>query len=169
MITPSLAREPYNAEAAAPFKTDMLSISSGLMLERPSPPSEVFPPPLTPIELSDAALPGLVPKLVLSIGTPLTTISGLFWPEIEDCPRIRILEVPAGPVPNPEILTPAIFPESEFIRFGVRFTVSWSEFTFAVAYPRLLLDFLIPRAVTTTSSRASTSGTNLTSIVVCPV
>ena len=78
MITPSFALEPYSAEAAAPLRTVMFSISSGLTLESPSPPSEVFPPPLTPIDPSAELFPGLVPKLVLSIGTPLITIKGLF-------------------------------------------------------------------------------------------
>ena len=61
------------AAAGAPFRMVMLSISSGLMLDKPSPPSEVFPPHhrllhqwnyryLVPIPT------GLVPKLVLSIG-----------------------------------------------------------------------------------------------------
>jgi hypothetical protein len=40
IITPSLAREPYNAAAGAPFNIVILSISSGLMLENASPPSE---------------------------------------------------------------------------------------------------------------------------------
>lgn len=131
----------------------MSAISSGLILASPSPPSDVIPPPLLPIEPSEAPFPGLVPKLVLSMGTPLTTIRGLFWPEMEDCPRIRILELPPGPVPIGEILTPATFPTNEFITFGLRFTVSSSDFTLAVAYPRLLADLWIPRAVTTTSSR----------------
>jgi hypothetical protein len=30
IITPLAAREPYKADAAGPFNTDMLSISSGL-------------------------------------------------------------------------------------------------------------------------------------------
>ena len=84
MITPSLARDPYNAEAAAPFNMVMLSTSSGLILVNPSPPSVVAPPPLLPIELSLPVFPGFVPKFVLSIGTPLITISGLFCPLIDD-------------------------------------------------------------------------------------
>ena len=76
--TPSFAREPYKAAAVAPFNTVIDSISSGFILDKPSPPSEVLPPPRTPIELSEALLPGLVPKLVLSIGTPLITIKGEF-------------------------------------------------------------------------------------------
>ncbi len=80
----------------------MLSISSGLMLDNPSPPSANTPPPFTEIVLSL--------KLVLSIGTPLITISGLFCPDSDDWPRMRIFEVPPGPVPSEEIFTPATLP-----------------------------------------------------------
>ena len=38
-ITPAFAREPYKAEAAAPFNTEILSISSGLILLIASPKS----------------------------------------------------------------------------------------------------------------------------------
>ena len=155
IITPSFAREPYKAAAVAPFKTLILSISSGLMLESPSPPSEVLPPPRTPIELSAPALPGFVPKLVLSIGTPFTTISGLFCPEMEDCPLILILEVPPGPVPKAEMFTPAIFPCKAFIKLGERFSVIASALMVEMEYPNFLASRLIPKAVTTTSSKFS--------------
>ena len=36
-ITPDAALEPYNAAAAGPLRTDMLSMSSGLMSDIPSP------------------------------------------------------------------------------------------------------------------------------------
>ena len=157
MMTPSLAREPYKAAAVAPLRMVMLSMSSGLMLESPSPPSEVLPPPRTPMELSAAALPGLVPKLVLSMGTPLTTISGLFCPEMEDCPRMRILEVPAGPVPKPEMFTPATLPCRVFIKLGERFSVRASPPTVVVAYPNFFDSLRIPRAVTTISPNSSTA------------
>src|SRR5690606_39869333 len=100
MITPSLALAPYNADAAAPLNTVMVSISSGLILVKPSPPSDTRVLPLSVLAASDPLLPGLAPKLVLSIGTPFTTIKGWFWPPTDDCPRIRILLVPAGPVPR---------------------------------------------------------------------
>src|SRR6187549_1839984 len=86
IITPSFARAPYKAEAAAPFKM--------LMLSNPSPPSDVFPPPPPPNlllyepSLLEPAPTGFDPKLVLSMGTPLITISGLFCPEIDDWPLI---------------------------------------------------------------------------------
>ena len=102
MITPSFAREPYKAAAGAPFNIDILSISSGLMLDKPSPPSAVMPPPFTPFT---SPL-----KLVLSTGTPLITISGLFCPLMEDWPRMRIFEDPPGPVPREEIFKPATLP-----------------------------------------------------------
>jgi hypothetical protein len=68
----------------------MLSMSSGLILCSPSPPSDVFPPPPPPSlllyepSLLEPAPTGFDPKLVLSMGTPLITISGLFCPEIDD-------------------------------------------------------------------------------------
>src|SRR5213075_3150699 len=93
IITPSFALDPYKAAAAPPFSTVILSISSGLMLDKPSPPSAVTPPPLTPADAASL-------KLVLSTGTPLITINGLFVPLMDDCPRIRILEVLPGPVPS---------------------------------------------------------------------
>ncbi len=114
----------------APFSTVMLSMSSGLMLLRPSPPSEVLPPPRTPMEPS--VVLGLVPKLVLSIGTPFTTMSGEFWPENDDWPRIRILDVPPGPVPRLVMFTPAILPCSVLMKFGVRLTVISSAPTVVV-------------------------------------
>src|SRR5438045_9456333 len=90
IITPSFARAPYKAEAAAPFKMLMLSMSSGLMLCNPSPPSDVFPPPPPPSlllyepSLLEPARTGFVQKFVLSIRPPLMTMSGLFCPEIDD-------------------------------------------------------------------------------------
>ena len=77
IMTPSLARDPYNADAAAPFKTVIASISSGLILLKPSPPSEVLLDPLS--ETSP-----LAPLFVLSIGTPFTTIKGELFPPKED-------------------------------------------------------------------------------------
>src|SRR4051794_6754284 len=100
MITPSLAREPYSAEAAAPFNTVIDSILSGSMLLNPSPPSEVW-------LLPRAETSPLAPKFVLSIGTPFTTMRGELLPPKDDCPRMRILLVPAGPDPNDVIFTPA--------------------------------------------------------------
>ena len=128
-------------------------MSSGFILESPSPPSEVFPPPRTPIELSAAAFPGFVPKFVLSIGMPFTTIKGLFCPEIELCPLILILEVPAGPVPKGEIFTPAICPCKAFIKLGVRFSVNASRVMVETEYPNFFASFLMPKAVTTISSK----------------
>ena len=77
IMTPSLARDPYNADAAAPFKTVIASISSGLILLKPSPPSEVLLDPFS--ETSP-----LAPLFVLSIGTPFTTINGELFPPKED-------------------------------------------------------------------------------------
>ena len=132
MITPSLARDPYSAAAVAPFSTVICSISSGLILLNPSPPSELLNPRL-PTDASEPLLLGFMLKLVLSIGTPLITMSGLFCPENDDCPRILILLVPAGPVPSPEICTPAILPCRAFMKLGCRFTLICSAPRVAVA------------------------------------
>src|SRR5690606_3424031 len=94
MITPSFARNPYNAAAAAPFKTVIEAISSGLILCKP-PPS------------SDLACPVSV---VLLMGIPLTTMRGELSPPNDDCPRIRILDEPPGPLAGGEMLTPASLP-----------------------------------------------------------
>src|SRR5690606_3481139 len=104
------------ADAAAPFKTVIDSMSSGLILLRPSPPSEVLLLPRSEVS-------PLAPKLVLSIWTPLTTTKGEFWPPNDDCPRMRILLVPAGPEPNWEMFTPAILPCKAFMKFEDLFTV----------------------------------------------
>ncbi len=125
-MTPSFAREPYKAEAAAPFKTVIFSISSGLILLRPSPPSEVLFEPLS-------ATSPLAPLLVLSIGTPFTTIKGELLPPNEDWPLIRILLVPAAPDPRDVIFTPAILPCKAFIKLTLLFTETSSPPTVAVA------------------------------------
>src|SRR5690606_35622626 len=151
MITPSLALDPYKAEAAAPFNTVIDTISSGLIVLKPSPLSEVRLLPLSDVS-------PLAPKLVLSIGTPLTTIKGELCPPKEDCPRIRILLVPAGPDPKEVILTPANLPCKAFIKLEERLTVISSVSTVAVAYPNVLASLFIPRAVIITSSKACTSG-----------
>lgn len=116
-------------------------MSSGFILDKPSPPSEVFPPPRTPIKLSAPALLGFVPKFVLSIGMPFTTVKGLFCPEIELCPLILIFEVPAGPVPKGETFTPAICPYKAFIKLGVRFSVIASRVIEETEHPNFFAFF----------------------------
>ncbi len=92
----------------------------------------------------------------------MITTSGLPPPVIADCPRIRILEEPAGPVPSEEILTPATFPCSAFNGLAVLLTVSSSGFTLEAEYPRLLACLLIPNAVITTASRLCALVNNVT-------
>ncbi|OQB59327.1 MAG: hypothetical protein BWX96_02852 [Bacteroidetes bacterium ADurb.Bin145] len=72
ITTPSLALDPYNAAAAAPLRTVILSTSSMFILARPSPPSELPTEPPPPL------------KLVLSMGIPLTTIRGVLAPLKDD-------------------------------------------------------------------------------------
>src|SRR5258705_8264240 len=96
-ITPFAALAPYNAAAVFPFNTDIFSISSGLMMERPSPAS--FPP----------HKPAL-PRLLLSIGIPLITYSGWSLPPKEEPPRINTLDEAPAPVAGTETLTPATLP-----------------------------------------------------------
>ena len=63
-ITPLAALEPYSADAAAPFNTLMLSISSGLTKPAPLPKStSILPRPLAP-------------TIELLIGTPSITYKG---------------------------------------------------------------------------------------------
>ncbi|MNL30826.1 hypothetical protein D3C87_1525840 [compost metagenome] len=72
-ITPALARAPYNAEAAAPFNTEILSISSGLILLIASPKSGALSHwlPELPFELAFPTPTGL-----FSMGIPLITYNG---------------------------------------------------------------------------------------------
>ena len=163
ITTPSLAREPYKADAVAPFSTVIDSMSSGLIEENPSPPSEL----LTCPDLAPNPPPN--PKVVLSIGTPFTIISGWFTLLKEDWPRILILVDPPGPVPMVEIFTPESFPCNVLIGFGVRFVATASAFTVAVAKPKRLASFLIPSAVTTTSLSTLGSEERTTSSVVFPL
>src|SRR5690606_38458523 len=101
MMAPSLALNPYNAAAAAPLRTVIDSMSSGLILWRPSPRSVLASPALPPPAPLDA------PWIALLMGTPLTMISGELLPPKDDWPRSRIFADPPAPVGAPETLRPA--------------------------------------------------------------
>src|SRR5690625_1935275 len=102
MIAPFAPRDPYNAAAPAPFNTEILAISSGLISDRASPISRPphWPPP---------------PKL-LSTGTPSTTNKGRLFPKREEIPLRTTLEEPSNPVAAFEICRPATFPVREFTK-----------------------------------------------------
>ena len=118
-IAPLPPRYPYNADAAAPFNTCMLSISSGLMLLNPSP---ISIPPHVPAD----------PKFWLLKGTPSTTYSGMLLPVREAFPRMITREEPPVPVELPPTLTPATLPERALPRFGSRAIVKSSPPTCVV-------------------------------------
>ncbi len=51
--------------------------------------------------------------VALSIGTPSTTISGSLLADIDEPPRIRMLEPDPGAPPDDTMLIPATFPASK--------------------------------------------------------
>src|SRR5690606_37400025 len=112
-ITPLAARDPYKAAAGPPFRTEMLSMSSGLMLVRPSPISR---PPY---------VPG-VPWLALLIGIPFITYNGWLFPLSEPLPRMITRLGPEGPVDGLVAFTPAIFPESALPKLFSRALLKFS-------------------------------------------
>ena len=115
-MAPLDAFSPYRAAAAAPVKTDMLSISSGLMSAIPSEvprESNSFPP-------SPPAL---------SIGIPSITYNTLLDCEIERIPRITTLEAPPTPDEDALMLTPATLPFNELIKFASLLVSKSSPFT----------------------------------------
>ena len=120
MITaPFLAREPYNAAAAAPFKIVIVSTSSGLISPARLPKSTLFP---------------IVPpaEVELLIGNPSTTNKGWLSPSNELAPRIIIFAEPPK-VPDAEFtLTPETLPARELITLVSRALIKSSPFTVAV-------------------------------------
>src|SRR5678810_139366 len=142
MIAPLEALAPYKAAAVAPFSTVILSISSGLTINKLSPPSLLRPslPPPPPFAL-------FAPWLM---GRPLITNKGaLSVPLNPDCPRNRILVLDAGPADGGVISRPATLPSREAITLFVRFFCSSSTLAVVVEYPNSLGWRLIPKAVTT--------------------
>ena len=116
-ITPDAALEPYKAAAAGPLNTDILSISSGLISDIPSP-------------LGWAEYCPLVsPLFVLKIGTPSITYKALLSEDIDLVPRIITRVAPPTPDEDALILTPATFPASEFIKLALFTVVNSSPFT----------------------------------------
>src|SRR5690606_13155880 len=108
-ITPLPALDPYKAAAEAPFNTDMLAISSGLISPKPLPISnEGFQK-----SLFDA-------PVKLSIGTPSITIKGWLSTVSELNPRNTIFEELAGPPLPLTTCRPATLPVNALARFGSR-------------------------------------------------
>jgi len=138
MMTPLPACEPYRADAAGPFSTEMFSMSSGLMLEMPSPKS--YPPSLFAL-----------PKLVLSMGIPSTTYSGWLFPVSIELPRISTREEPLGPPAVWLMIRPGSRPASELMTFSSRTFSNASPLMSPTEYPSDLRSRVMPSAVTTTS------------------
>ncbi|MNI56398.1 hypothetical protein D3C73_1113970 [compost metagenome] len=91
-IAPFPALEPYRAEAAPPFSTDILSMSSGLISPRPPPIS------VAGFHMSLFLSPfPFIPPRKLFIGTPSTMINGWLSPVNELFPRSVIFVEEAGP------------------------------------------------------------------------
>ena len=140
----------------------MLSMSSGLMSLSPFPisvPGFQKSLLLLPVFLSSEA------PVVLSIGTPSTTIRGWLLPERELLPRRTILEDEPGPLAPLRICIPETLPERALVMLGSRTAIRASPRTSCMAYPSALRSRRIPRAVTTTllrvvvaSSRTIVSG-----------
>ena len=100
----------------------MLSISSALMSESPFPMSD---------EGFQKSL--LVLPVVLSRGTPSTTIRGWLLPESELLPRRTILDEEPGPLDPLMIWIPETLPESALVMFDSRTAMSWSPLTSCMA------------------------------------
>src|SRR5690606_38061931 len=102
-ITPLAALEPYKAEAAPPFNTDMEAMSSGFMSPKPLPISAVG------FQKSLLAAP-----VKLAKGTPSTTIRGWLSPVRELKPLRIIFDEAAGLLLLFMICKPETFPTKAF-------------------------------------------------------
>ena len=141
-ITPLDASLPYSVAAAAPFRTSMRSIDSGLMSSKR--------------DGAAAAVPMLVPPPPLSTRTPSTYTTGSFDIERLLDPRMRI-RAPA----------PAIPPDAATVTDGSR-PANASEndctgalsmrdmSTVAIVLPNCFFSTAAPAPVTTTASSAIT-------------
>src|SRR5258708_10507714 len=139
-MTPVEALDPYRAADALPFRTVMLSISSGLMLLGP-PRNACPPPPLGVAEL----------MAVVLMGIPSTTQRGWLLPEMEAIPRRVTLLDPATPLEVLLASRPATLPERAFSRLTALISFTLLPATFSTRYPRFFTFLLIFKAVTTTS------------------
>ena len=120
-ITPFRARDPYSADAAAPLRMLMFSMSSGFRSCARLPTSA---PPVT-ISVSVPA------NEEFEIGTPSTTNSGSLALAMEFTPRITILLDPPT-VPDCCVTrTPATLPDRLLSTFEPRATASCSVCTMA--------------------------------------
>ena len=135
-------------------------MSSGLIIERASPPSEAPTASIEPLPTS--------PRVLLLIGTPSTTISGVLLPMIDLLPRRRILEAPPAPPADGVMVTPDTLPSRELATLGSCTRLRSEALTCCVEYVREVSLRLIPMAVTTTSLSTELSSAILTSTLVRP-
>ena len=75
----------------------------------------------------------LVAPVVLSIGTPSTTMRGWLLPESELLPRSTIFEEEPGLLEPLMIWIPDTLPESALVMLGSRTAISWSPLTSCIA------------------------------------
>src|SRR5690606_27674454 len=134
------------------------SISFGLILEIPSPPS-------TPVaNVCD-------PKLLLfelSMGTPSITYKGWELPDKDEFPLMTTREDPDMPEAAVVTCTPAIFADNAVPKLVSLALSKSSPLSSPVAYVSAFLSLWIPKAVTTTSSKEAVSSINTTSITDLP-
>ncbi len=156
IIAPLPALDPYNADAAPLFRTDILSMSSGLISPNPLPISV----PGFQKSLFTLPFPPLAPKK-LFIGTPSTIIKGWLSPVKELLPRRVIFVEDAGPLEPLITCKPETLPTRAFATLVSFASVSCSDLTSWNEYPRDLRSLLIPIAVTTTSSMLLASSCKL--------
>ena len=72
---------------------------------------------------------------------------------IDFVPRITTLDTPPTPDEEALMLTPATLPLNELIKLGSLLVVTASALTCCTLYDRAFSERLIPKAVTTTSSK----------------
>src|SRR5918993_1916830 len=155
-IAPLAADAPYNAVAAPPFKTVIVSmilgsISMALFEVLPWVSAVLFAPWLK------TSIP---PGSLLSMGTPSITNKGWLSCNRDTFPLIVMREeLPAIPL-ELDICTPETLPASPFTRLSCLAWITDSPFTSCVLYVSCLFSLLIPKAVTTTSDKDRVSFCN---------
>src|SRR5690606_9834126 len=150
-ITPLSALEPYKADAAPPFNTDILSMSSGF--RSPSP---------FPISAEGFQKSLLLAPTKFSIGTPSTTIRGWLSPVKDVNPLNTIFEEEAGPLEPLTTCKPATLPVKALAMLFSLASVNASPLMSWKENPRDFFSLFIPIAVTTTSSILLASCSNST-------
>ena len=117
-MAPLAASEPYKAAAAAPVRTDIDSISSGLISAIGS---------LAPRESN--SVPPLFVERPEKMGTPSITYKALDDCIMDFVPRITTFDTPPTPDEDALILTPATFPLKELTKLASLLDVISSVFT----------------------------------------